>query len=110
VYLYFIASQDNKLVKIGVSSSPKRRIESLRFMNAYPIYLYAFVHCGSTMGAYQWEQHCHKRFIKDRDHGEWFRFTDGIRRAAELCVLYTDVINEIIDRNPYFFEDGTITK
>lgn len=75
-YLYFIACGDN--VKIGVSSDPNARLETLATGAPGPLYLIAAI-----PNAGHREAEFHKRFAHLRTHGEWFVYNDEIHEAIK---------------------------
>jgi len=72
-YVYFILKEDS--VKIGFSASPLTRLRSFRCASLL----------GTISGDRKIEKAMHRRFIKHRIKGEWFRASeDIIRFASEL--------------------------
>jgi hypothetical protein len=67
--LYFIETQcAQKHIKIGIASNMKDRLSTMQTHCPYPIKLLKLV-----PGAAEMEKDLHKRFIRDRLTGEWFR-------------------------------------
>src|SRR6267143_784005 len=64
--LYFIQGQQTKLIKIGVSKDPMKRLEDHQTSSPDRLTLLGAVHTYS-------EKYIHRRFERDRVHGEWFR-------------------------------------
>lgn len=69
---YLIVSQDGKSVKIGRSIDPERRAKSLQ--TGHPLALKTLLVLDMDV-----EAQLHKRFARDRQVGEWFRFSSDIR-------------------------------
>jgi hypothetical protein len=70
-YLYFIRCGD--AVKIGISSDPNARIETLATGAPGKLFLLAKF---SNLGAR--ENECHKRLNHLHIHREWFRYTNEV--------------------------------
>lgn len=66
-YVYFIQAKHGGPVKIGVSTSPSRRLASLQTAHAYELVIRRMVPC--TVGL---ELELHARFADLRLRGEWF--------------------------------------
>jgi uncharacterized protein YozE (UPF0346 family) len=69
---YIIVSQDGKSVKIGKSLDPERRSKTLQ--TGQPLPLKTLLVLDMDV-----EAQLHKRFARDRQLGEWFRFSHDIR-------------------------------
>ncbi len=68
------------LIKIGYSGDLNRRLIDLQNMSGAPIEL-----IGAILGTFKTERELHVRFDVDRQHGEWFTPSEGLRRGiAEL--------------------------
>lgn len=76
---YFLLAPAVKLVKIGQSKNPMRRIGMLRTMNAASLELLTLVK--------DREEDLHTKFWGLRHHGEWFRVDMSI-------VTYLRSVNE----------------
>jgi hypothetical protein len=70
-YLYFIGCGD--AVKIGISSDPSARLETLATGAPGVLYLIA---CIPNMG--HKENECHKKLDHLHIHREWFRYTNEV--------------------------------
>lgn len=75
-YLYFIACGD--AVKIGMSSDPTSRIETLAVGAPGQLYLIAMI---PNMG--HRENEFHKRFTHLHLRGEWFKYTNEIHELIK---------------------------
>jgi len=83
-FAYAISAPDRKLVKIGCTKDPRKRLAALQSASPFPL---AFIWL--QVGGYELERHLHKTLVRRRIRGEWFDFanTDAawmIGRAAEL--------------------------
>lgn len=65
--VYFISAPSLRLVKIGTSNSPQKRLQEIQVGSACPVFLAAVVDGGAAV-----EQSLHSRFAHLRSHGEWF--------------------------------------
>jgi hypothetical protein len=66
--IYFIESQLTKLIKIGISGNPKRRIKEIEKMQGGKINILKIV-CGT----YKSERYIHTMFSHLKTLGEWFK-------------------------------------
>lgn len=82
--VYFISGAG--LIKIGFSIDPQLRLEKMQCGSPIPLKLLA-----TTNGGHKLEKVLHKRFAKDRQHGEWFE------PSKELLTI----INECQGRNRF---------
>jgi hypothetical protein len=71
-WVYFIRA--GEFVKIGYSIEPAKRLGHLATASPLPLELWA-----KTRGNPVDERALHRRFARDRAHGEWFRVSDRIR-------------------------------
>lgn len=78
--VYFVATDDLTLVKIGKARNVASRIRLLRLMNAVPL-----VYLADVRGYTQVEAHLHRHFRLLRDHGEWFRYEQPIRDFVNMA-------------------------
>lgn len=86
-FAYAISAPDRKLVKIGCTGDPQKRLAALQ--SASPLLLSII---WRQVGGYELEQHLHKTLVRRRVRGEWFDFSDAdavwmIARAAALFDL-----------------------
>lgn len=79
-YVYFIATADRSMVKIGCSACPQVRVENLAAWSPQPLEILAFVR-----GGYADERAMHGRFFSSHSHHEWFRAT------PELMALISEL-------------------
>lgn len=81
-WVYFLLAKDTGMVKIGKTTSPKKRITCLRTMSPVKLEVVALVRAHDYH-----EAMIHKALSKYRAHGEWFRMEgdviDLIKKAAE---------------------------
>lgn len=68
MFVYFIQGTVSKNIKIGVSRSPKDRIQSIQNHSGESVRL-----IGTIRGGRELEHIIHKKFDSLRLHGEWFR-------------------------------------
>lgn len=78
-FVYFIASADREMVKIGVTTDPDKRFAALRLSSPTPLELLGVI---SDRGE-KFEQDLHVRFREHRSHGEWFRLCPEINAFIE---------------------------
>jgi hypothetical protein len=76
--LYFIATADSTMVKIGVAKDVADRFETLRGASPAPLKLEAVM-----AGGYELEKQVHFAFWLHHSHGEWFRSHPDIWDAIE---------------------------
>jgi len=70
-YLYLIEQAGSGYVKIGISNSPKRRLQDLQIANPYPLVLRYTIRCNGHTAALI-ESELHQRFDDRNQQGEWF--------------------------------------
>lgn len=103
-WVYFLRARDTGLVKIGKTTSPKKRITCLRTMSPVKLDVVALVRAHDYH-----EAMIHKALAEYREHGEWFRaegdVADMIKKAAEggirpiheyICKMAVDSAESII--------------
>jgi hypothetical protein len=79
--VYFVLALESGRVKIGVSSNPPIRFQSLQTGNSEPTQLLGWIECeGSARG---FERELHDCFAAWRLHGEWFCGSSGLAAFAE---------------------------
>jgi hypothetical protein len=80
--IYFVQGQTTKLIKIGISTNFKERIESIKTLSAEQV-----ITLGLMWGNRTIEQLLHMRFKQSHEHGEWFRPTEDILQyIKENCM------------------------
>ena len=67
--VYFIQSVVGGPIKIGVSYCPEFRLVDLQHFSPFELKIIAVI----SNGGYEKERGLHKRFAKNRLHGEWFK-------------------------------------
>lgn len=72
--VYFIATIDSKMVKIGASQDVQARFKKLQAASPQNLYIAAV-----TPGGTKLERELHHKFSKDHSHFEWFHFSDEIK-------------------------------
>ena len=80
--IYFIKGGD--FVKIGKSYSPEKRIKELQTGNPYKLELLKTIKECSEGGEFE-ESDLHAKFKKYRVEGEWFEYSDEIKKFIEDC-------------------------
>lgn len=65
--VYFIQQGEDGPIKIGYSTTPEKRLQSLNTASPYPLYLRAVIEGGKKL-----EQELHERFAAYKMDGEWF--------------------------------------
>lgn len=78
--IYFLANGDGA-IKIGYSTNPRRRIDTLRTASSRPLEI-----LGTIDGSLAQEREIHKRLSAHRGQGEWF----------DDCVAVRSLISELI--------------
>ena len=73
-YVYLIGNMDHEICKIGVSSSPDKRLPGIQAGCPYGLEILAL-----KEGNRKLEKSLHKKFNRWRMCGEWFKLTDEIR-------------------------------
>jgi hypothetical protein len=77
-YAYFIQGETTRMIKIGSSEEPLRRIRELRTGSGERL---LFLGClPPEFGRGDLERWCHDEFLTERSHGEWFHPSDTLRR------------------------------
>lgn len=77
-FVYFIVDWQRRVVKIGVSQSPQKRLKDLQTSNPHPLELAAIV-----PGGFALERELHERYTAYRLSGEWFQLTQEIMDQIE---------------------------
>ena len=77
-YVYFIKNESGKMVKIGYSKNPEKRLKMLERTLPMSLELVYFMP-GSELR----EKRLHEKFSKYRIKGEWFIFSDEIKQYIE---------------------------
>jgi predicted GIY-YIG superfamily endonuclease len=78
-YIYVIESEETGLFKIGTTQDYMRRFYQLQKTSAYPLSIFALMHCPEGLGRY-FEKKLHQKFKNKRTHGEWFKLSvDDLR-------------------------------
>lgn len=75
-FVYFIETEGGQYVKIGYSAQPYRRLSQLGTLRPGRFSLRII---GWMPGSIDTERWLHKKFQSDRDKGEWFRDSPGLR-------------------------------
>lgn len=75
-FVYFIETEDGQFVKIGYSTRPYRRLSQLGTLRPGN---HALRLIGWMPGTIQTERWLQGKFTADRDNGEWFRDSVGLR-------------------------------
>ena len=76
VFSYFIGNKLNETLKIGRSISPGARLKHLQTGCPGKLVLYKFVPHESPFT----EKELHKKFAHLRVSGEWFKYTDELKK------------------------------
>jgi hypothetical protein len=77
-----------RAVKIGCAKALQRRLVNLQVGHPDPLRVAGYIAMRDFAEARALEGQLHKCFKDEREHGEWFRFTDAIR--VHLRSLATD--------------------
>jgi hypothetical protein len=77
-YVYFIATEDGRFVKIGLSREPEARCQSIQVGLPVAVSVIAVI-----PGDRREEKRLQYRFRRDRAREEWFHFTREIRRFVD---------------------------
>lgn len=72
--LYFIACGKLGMVKIGVSSDPKKRLSGIQTAFPFPLEIVKTI-----SQTHHTESHLHQKFSKYRKTGEWFHYSEEIK-------------------------------
>ena len=72
-FVYLIGCKDNGTMKIGISSSPEKRIKKLQTSVAFALELIAKI-----QGTISLEQQLHREFSHLQLVGEWFKWSEDI--------------------------------
>jgi hypothetical protein len=98
-FVYFIATEDRSMVKIGCSKSPPNRLGSLACWSPNPLVILAAVR-----GSIKDEHALHERYFDLHSHHEWFRSSSQMladaARIARLDALPPEFRAKKNQRNP----------
>lgn len=83
-HVYFAYSAGR--IKIGTSLYPESRCKDLSLQSPHPVTIIMTVN-----GGYDLEQEFHRLFDALREHGEWFRLSNEIRRFLHQTLCRTGV-------------------
>lgn len=67
-----------------------QRLTEMQTGCPYELKLIGRIHCQSEKHAYQVESNAHIAFRDFSYRGEWFRYTDRVRRAISTIIMDTD--------------------
>ena len=86
-YVYIMRIHD--LCKIGISVNPVRRERQMNSHSPYKVEE-GFVSCWFD-DAKKYESILHRKYIKNNDHGEWFKinYENAVSFLTKLCDQYT---------------------
>ena len=89
-YVYFFPERDKRenAIKIGYSKHPLKRLKQLQTGHPTKIGSEGWYEFESEKHAAEFEANLHKLFKKDRirSNGEWFIYSDEIRRYIEVAI------------------------
>lgn len=88
-YIYFIGDTKANMVKIGISTTPEKRLSSLQTSTPNRLVFLAI-----TEGNEKKEKELHQRFKRYRKSGEWFELSDEIQQM--INALNTELEQEHI--------------
>lgn len=71
MHIYFVQSEADGAIKIGMSNNPLKRLSSLQSGSPATLHLLGIMKCGFK--SYETEQQLHDKFKHLSIHGEWFR-------------------------------------
>ncbi len=80
-FVYFVHCPLLGLVKIGYAFDVDLRLRAIRSLSPARIKL-----LGAIPGDVYRESHLHRRFRKERKHGEWFRVSERLARYIRLVL------------------------
>ena len=84
-YIYFLYAPSENLIKIGRTKNLKRRLRILELENATKVKVeLSFNHQPEL------EQMLHEYFAQDRQHGEWFKYSESIKFFIKTFKEYGD--------------------
>jgi len=73
-WVYFIATMDDTMVKIGAAQNVEARLAQLQAASPQKLHIVAAIPGGTRL-----ERELHHKFAKDRSHYEWFQFSTDIK-------------------------------
>ncbi len=82
-YLYFISNERQKVVKIGITNNPQKRLKTFQTAHYEKLIILKVVKVSNRMLAFQLETALHKKFQKYHIRGEWFKLTPTLFRFIE---------------------------
>lgn len=85
-HLYIFKALNNPIYKIGVSDNVIARLETIKTMSPIEVTIYDVYR--DLKDAMRVEKLLHKRFVKERSHGEWFILN------GEQVIKLKDIITE----------------
>lgn len=71
-YVYLVGSREHRWYKIGAALEPEKRIPSIQTSCPFTLETIVTKHVPKY---YDFEQHLHRRYVKNWLRGEWFTFT-----------------------------------
>lgn len=95
--VYFIRRMDTEVVKIGISSSPERRLSQLQSASEIPLELLGVIPTSYAEEALEIEHRLHKEFHSRKLNGEWFNLPlpvlmEVVARLALISYVYINTI------------------
>lgn len=98
-FVYFLASVDRSMVKIGCSYLPAKRLAALQTWSPLKLELIA-----SAPGSLEDERAIHSHFLAHHSHGEWFKGDPDIfllaKTVAETGSIPDHLRGEFGQKNP----------
>lgn len=90
-YVYVVRSEDEKLLKIGQTRTPAKRLKTLQATSPGKLTFVGGFEGGPAGAAYH-EAMLHARFRDERVHGEWFNATILDELRPELTMTADDLL------------------
>lgn len=76
--IYFLATEDRSMIKIGKSKDVTKRVACIKTMSPVPIHLECHFRSHEDM-----EYYLHDQFASTRSHGEWFRASPELYKLID---------------------------
>lgn len=104
-YVYILQCSETHRIKIGIADDLARRIRQIQSTSATELeVLTYFVAHGQDAQAF--ENYLHRRLADSRLHGEWFGWTDDVKRVIEHMVAQERNMVEAIEAKARRFSNA----
>lgn len=99
--VYFVQDKKSKLIKIGFSATPEKRVQTVRRVLGRDVDVLAFIEGGREI-----EKMLHAQLASDRREGEWFAPSEAVMNAVTAARSASAGVNKNAKRAGIFDETG----